>query len=76
VPLRMIRNRRLPSSSSISRTRTRSATRTAWRDGACRTRIQTVRHVTTERRFSAAALDRAREGHADPFDASLWRNGR
>ncbi|MGW0807753.1 hypothetical protein [Nonomuraea sp. NPDC002799] len=47
VPLRMIRSSRLPSSSSISRTRTRSATPAQLAGRARRRGIRTARHLTT-----------------------------
>ncbi|WP_307659333.1 hypothetical protein [Streptomyces sp. V1I1] len=45
VPLRMIRSSRLPSASSISRTRTRSAIGPAWRTRAARSGTRTARHI-------------------------------
>ncbi len=58
VPRRMIRSNRCPSSSSISRTRTRSATRTASRIRAVRSSIRTARHITTGQRLLDTALGR------------------
>ncbi|MFJ8884491.1 hypothetical protein ACIRJR_13940 [Streptomyces sp. NPDC102402] len=45
IPLRMIWSSRLPSASSISRTRTRSAIGPAWRTRAVRSGTRTARHI-------------------------------
>ncbi|WP_425555948.1 DUF3418 domain-containing protein [Kitasatospora nipponensis] len=70
MPRRTIRSSR-PSSSSISRTRTRSASRTAWRRRDAQSITRTARHITTGRTLLDAALGQARR-MLETYRVRLW----